>query len=81
MFNTAASHHFCKNKNLFSDFRPVLSENMTVAVDNIIFPIEGCRKIEVIFNGTLYRLDNVLYFLKLCRNLGDYYQVLVLIKG
>ena len=42
---------------------------MTVAVDNIIFPIEGCRKIEVIFNGTLYRLDNVLYSPKLCHNL------------
>ena len=41
IFERAASHHFCKNKELFSELHPVTNEKMLLAVDDITFPIEG----------------------------------------
>ena len=49
VFVTVASHHFCWDKTLFSEFRPFNNEKMTVAVDDVTFPIEGCRKNDTVF--------------------------------
>ncbi|GFU89649.1 hypothetical protein TNCV_4042561 [Trichonephila clavipes] len=41
IFDTAASSHFCKIKNLFSDYKNVEDENMILAVNGVELPIEG----------------------------------------
>ena len=69
VFDTAASHHFCKDKSLFSRWKPLRNEKLSVAVDGVTFPVEGCGEIELFFNNTVYILSNVLYTPKLRRNL------------
>ena len=61
IFDTAASHHFCKNKELFSELHPVTNEQMLLAVDGITFPVESKGKINFIFNGKLYTFCDALY--------------------
>ena len=69
IFNTAASHHFCKNKKLVSELHPVTDEKMLLAVHGITFPIKGKDKINFIFNGKLYIFCDMLYSSKLWKNL------------
>ena len=65
IFGTAASHHFRKNKELFSELHPVKDEQMLLAVNSITFSIEGKNKINFIFYGRLYITCDVLYSSKL----------------
>ncbi|GBM78883.1 Retrovirus-related Pol polyprotein from transposon TNT 1-94 [Araneus ventricosus] len=41
VFDTAASHHFCKDKSIFNEYVPISDEKMTVAVEGVTIPIEG----------------------------------------
>ncbi|GBM61600.1 Retrovirus-related Pol polyprotein from transposon TNT 1-94 [Araneus ventricosus] len=46
VFDTAASHHFCKDKSIFNEYVPISDEKMTVAVEGVTIPIEGKDLIE-----------------------------------
>lgn len=69
VFDTAASHHFCKDKSLFIDFTPLNDENMAVAVEGITFPIEGRGTIKLKFGQRTLMFKDVMYSPKLRRNL------------
>ena len=68
-FDTAASHHFCKDKNLFSELKFNVKDQLSVAVDGITFPIEGIGNVQMYFNNVIYTLYDVMYSPKLRRNL------------
>ncbi|GBM14113.1 Retrovirus-related Pol polyprotein from transposon TNT 1-94 [Araneus ventricosus] len=69
VFDTAASHHFCRDRNLFSTFTPLNSEKLTVAVDNVSFPILGKGIILMKFGSRTIKLKEVMYSPNLRRNL------------
>lgn len=69
VFDTAASHHFCKDKSYFRSFESLSGEQMNVAVDGVTFPVIGKGEIDVVFNGKQCFLKNVLYSPNLRRNL------------
>lgn len=69
IFDTAASNHFCNDKNLFINMKPIDNENMILAVDNISFPIESKGDVKVYFDKTECYLKNVFYSPNLRRNL------------
>lgn len=69
IFDTAASHHFCSNKNLFHDFLPLKDEKMAVAIQGATFPIEGKGKVKLKFGQRTICLTDVMYSSKLRRNL------------
>lgn len=69
IFDTAASNHFCNDKNLFVYIEPVDNENMLLAVNDISFPIEGKGDVKVCLDNTECHLKNVLYSPNLRRNL------------
>lgn len=68
IFDSAASHHFCKDRSLFIDYRP-LTENLSVAVEGITIPIEGTGTIKLRFGEHTYRFTDVMYSPRLRRNL------------
>jgi len=67
--DTAASAHFCGNKELFSELNPVSNANMFVAVEGVSCPIEGVGKIKLQFKDEVVNLNNVMFSSKLRRNL------------
>ena len=69
LFDTAASHHFCKDRKLFNNFKPVKNESLAVAVDGITFPILGKGQVKLKLNSKIVTFDNVMYSPKLRRNL------------
>lgn len=69
IFDSAASHHFCKDLDSFNDFNPVVGEQLAVAVDGVNFPIEGCGVVKLKFGKRTLVLDDVMYSPKLRRNL------------
>lgn len=69
IFDTAASHHFCKNRELFTNFKSVKNESMVLAVNGVEFPIKGRGDIEINFGYVDCVLKDVLYSPKLRRNL------------
>lgn len=69
LFDTAASHHFCKKRELFSNFRPVEDEHMVLAVNGVKFPIEGRGDVKVNFGYIDLVLKDVLFSPKLRKNL------------
>lgn len=69
IFDTAATHHFCKNRDLFVNFKSIKNENMILAVNGIEFPIEGKGDIYINFGFIDCMLKDVLYSHKLRRNL------------
>ncbi|GBN24616.1 hypothetical protein AVEN_249587-1 [Araneus ventricosus] len=73
ILDTAATSHFCNNKNLLRNFRPVKNTIMSVAVGGVRCDIEGTGTVRMIFrnNGELETVDllNVLYSPRLRRNL------------
>ena len=68
-FDTAASHHCCKDKSLLWNYESLKNESMAVAMDGVSFPIEGKGTVKMIFNNTVYCFNNVLYSPNLRRNL------------
>lgn len=69
VIDTAASHHFCKNKSYFSIFEPICNEKVSVAVSNTTFSVEGRGQIHLMFDNEEIILKNVLYSPHLRRNL------------
>ncbi|GBM64434.1 hypothetical protein AVEN_167366-1 [Araneus ventricosus] len=73
ILGTAAASHFCSNKNLLRNFRPVKNTTMSVAVGGVRSDIKGTGTVRMIFqnNGELETMDllNVLYSPRLRRNL------------
>ncbi|GBN12901.1 Retrovirus-related Pol polyprotein from transposon TNT 1-94 [Araneus ventricosus] len=50
VFDTAASSHFCGNKNLFHEFQPLNNNtNMSVAIDGVNCKIEGIGTVKLLF--------------------------------
>lgn len=69
VFDTAATHHFCNNRNLFSDFISLDKEEMAVAVRGVKFPIEGKGKVKLKIGQRNLVLNDVMYSPKLRKNL------------
>lgn len=69
IFDTAASHHFCKSKNMFIEFSPIRGERMAIAIDGVTFPIEGKGMLKLKFGQRIFYFKDVLYSPKLRRNL------------
>lgn len=75
VFDTAASSHFCCNKELFHTFKPVQNTSMSVAIDGITCPVEGIGIVKLVFENRktdskhTLNLRNVMYSPKLRRNL------------
>ncbi|GBN46253.1 hypothetical protein AVEN_241653-1 [Araneus ventricosus] len=73
ILDTAATSHFCSNKNLLRNFRPIKNMTMSVAVGGVRCDIKGTGTVRMIFenNGELETVDllNVLYSPRLSRNL------------
>lgn len=69
VFDSAASAHFCHNKNLFTEFTPLRGSDMAVAIEGVTCPIEGKGKICLRFGEKEITLHDVLYVSKLKRNL------------
>lgn len=69
VFDTAASHHFCNNRKLFTNFTPLRHEKMAVAVQGVSFPIEGKGKVKLKFGPRTIYLNEVMFSPKLRRNL------------
>ncbi|GBN77630.1 hypothetical protein AVEN_260648-1 [Araneus ventricosus] len=65
ILDTAATFHFCSNKNLLRNFRPIKNMTMSVAVGGVRCDIKGTGTVRMIFenNGELETVDllNVLY--------------------
>lgn len=69
VFDTAASFHFCRNRELFRDFTPTKGEQMTVAVDGVTCPVVGRGTVTLNFGKEVIHLKNVIYSPNLRRNL------------
>lgn len=74
VFDTAATAHFCNNRDLFLDLKPVTNIRMALAVGEKESPVEGSGTIHFFVNGRKgkineIRLTNVLYNPNLRRNL------------
>lgn len=71
--DSAASSHFCKNRELFYEFKKLKGQNMSVAINGVTSKIEGKGKVRMIFkvNGKeeVIELNDVLYSSELRRNL------------
>lgn len=71
--DSAASSHFCRNRELFSEFKKLKGQEMSVAVNGVTSTIEGKGKVRMIFkvNGKeeVVELNDVLYSSELRRNL------------
>ncbi|GBM45648.1 Retrovirus-related Pol polyprotein from transposon TNT 1-94 [Araneus ventricosus] len=69
VFDTAASHHFCKDKSIFNEYVPISDEKMTVAVEGVTIPIEGKGIVNLRFGHRILKFGEVMHFFKLNRNL------------
>ncbi|GBN03276.1 hypothetical protein AVEN_114002-1 [Araneus ventricosus] len=69
VFDTAASHHFCKDKSIFNEYVPVSDEKMTVAVEGVTIPIEGKGIVNLRFGHRILKFGEVMHSSKLNRNL------------
>ncbi|KMQ86271.1 retrovirus-related gag-pol polyprotein [Lasius niger] len=72
IFDTAASAHFTGDRSLFQNFQTVHDRQMSVAVGDSTYPIEGMGNIELSFKedpDSTLTLLNVLYSPKINRNL------------
>ncbi|GFR04625.1 retrovirus-related Pol polyprotein from transposon TNT 1-94 [Trichonephila clavata] len=69
VFDTAASHHFCRNRDYFDEFYPTTNEEMSVAIEGVNTPIEGRGSVSLKFGSMTIILTNVIYSPKLRRNL------------
>ena len=69
VFDSAATTHFCQNRQLFTDFQAVKNQAMAVAVNGVTCPIEGKGTVKLLFGNECIVLRNVFYSPKLRRNL------------
>ncbi|GBN57636.1 Retrovirus-related Pol polyprotein from transposon TNT 1-94 [Araneus ventricosus] len=69
VFDTAASHHFCKDKSIFNEYVPISDGKMTVAVEGVTIPIEGKGIVNLRFGHRILKFGEVMHSSKLNRNL------------
>ncbi|GBM31133.1 hypothetical protein AVEN_58928-1 [Araneus ventricosus] len=73
VIDTAATTHFCNDKSLFLDIRPVTNMQMLLVIGNKDCPVEGIRTIRFLVKNkdsfNEITLSDVLYNPKLRRNL------------
>lgn len=73
IFDTAASAHFCSNKDLITDFEALDNTTMSVAIGGVTCPVEGRGTVRLEFQNRgeseIIKLQNVLYSPKLRQNL------------
>lgn len=69
IFDSAASHHLCKDKTCFSDLHLTEKQTLSVAVEGINCPIEGKGTVNLKFKNEVLKLSNVLYSPLLRHNL------------
>nr|GBM94629.1 hypothetical protein AVEN_130119-1 [Araneus ventricosus] len=69
VFDTAASHHFCKDKSIFNEYVPISDEKITVAVEEVTIPIEGNGIVNLRFGHRILKFGEVMHSSKLSRNL------------
>lgn len=69
VLDTAASHHFCKDRSSFTTFKPVNNEDVSVAISDVTFPIEGKGDVHLKFGCKEVVLKDCYYSPKLRRNL------------
>ncbi|GFR07888.1 retrovirus-related Pol polyprotein from transposon TNT 1-94 [Trichonephila clavata] len=59
--DTAASHHFCRNRDYFDEFYPTTNEEMSAAIEGVNTPIEGRGTVNLKFGSMTIILTNVIY--------------------
>lgn len=69
VLDTAASHHFCRDRSYFSSFDETFRERVAVATSETSFIVEGRGDIILMFDGREVTLKNVLYSPALRKNL------------
>ncbi|GBM39828.1 hypothetical protein AVEN_45788-1 [Araneus ventricosus] len=69
LFDTAASHHFCKDKSIFNEYVPISDGKMTLAVEGVTIPIEGKGIVNLRFSHRILKFGEVMHSSKLNRNL------------
>lgn len=73
VFDTAATSHFCGNRNLFTNFEEIKNEKITGAIGGMECPVEGKGIVKLRFEKNsrteIVILNNVLYSPKIRRNL------------
>ena len=69
VFDCAATVHFCRQKELFSEFTPVKNQTLLGAVDTLSTPIKGTGTVYLEFENSKIKLNNVAYAPELRRNL------------
>ncbi|GFR31160.1 retrovirus-related Pol polyprotein from transposon TNT 1-94 [Trichonephila clavata] len=69
VFDTAASHHFRRNRDYFDEFYSTTNEEMSVAIEGVNTPIEGRGTVNLKFGSMTIILTKVIYSPKLRRNL------------
>ncbi|GBN24838.1 hypothetical protein AVEN_265145-1 [Araneus ventricosus] len=69
ILDSAATTHFCCDKDLFSKFEPVNNQTLVGAVDNITTPIKGKGTVHLKIGNVQIKLSNVAYAPELRKNL------------
>ena len=69
VFDTAATHHFCRDKELFVKYFPLKSEELKVAINGVTVPIEGKGVIKLRFGQRNLYLKDVMHSSELRKNL------------
>lgn len=69
IFDTAASHHCCNNRDLFIDYQPLKDEQMAVAIKGVKFSILGKGTVKLRSGQRIIHLKNVMHSNQLRRNL------------
>lgn len=69
VLDTGDTHNFCKDRNLYKNFKPLYNKEMVVAINGATFLIEETGLVYLELWGEIVCFGNVMYFLKLRRNL------------
>ncbi|GFY20514.1 retrovirus-related Pol polyprotein from transposon TNT 1-94 [Trichonephila clavipes] len=73
VIDTAATSHFCNDKSLFLDLKPIINMKMSLATEDKSYPVEGIGtlRFRVKYKGSFHEitLTDVLFNPKLRRNL------------
>lgn len=69
VFDTAASHHCCNNRDLFGRYEPVTDDNLVAAIEGATAPILGKGTVHLKWGGKDFYLRDVAHVPNLRRNL------------
>lgn len=59
---TAASHHFCKDWDLYIQFKLLHNYELAVAVEGAMFLIKGTEIVERKLNGEIVSFEDVMHY-------------------